>query len=50
LGVGVSDLEPEQQLDLFASPEISGARRLDDALDRIHGRFGEDAIRRGSDR
>ncbi|MGQ0383496.1 MAG: DNA polymerase IV [Gammaproteobacteria bacterium] len=50
LGVGVSDLEPEQQLDLFASPEIAGARRLDDALDRIHGRFGDDAIRRGSDR
>jgi DNA polymerase-4 len=49
LGVGVGDLEPEQQLDLFASPEISGARRLDDAVDRIHGRFGEDAIRRGTD-
>ncbi|MGQ0430695.1 MAG: DNA polymerase IV [Gammaproteobacteria bacterium] len=50
LGVGVSGLEPEQQLDLFASPEIAGARRLDDALDRIHGRFGDEAIRRGSDR
>ncbi len=50
LGVGVSDLEPETQLDLFSTPEISGARRLDDALDRIHGRFGDDAIHRGSDR
>lgn len=50
LGVGVSDLEPEQQLDLFVSPEISGTRRLDDALDRIHGRFGDGAVRRGTDR
>ena len=47
LGVGVSDLEPETQLDLFATPEISEARRLDDALDRIHGRFGDGAIHRG---
>ena len=50
LGVGVSDFEPETQLDLFATPEISEARRLDDALDRIHGRFGDGAIHRGSDR
>ena len=47
LGVGVSDLEPETQLDLFATPEISEARRLDDALDRIQGRFGDGAIHRG---
>jgi DNA polymerase-4 len=50
LGVGVSDFEPETQLDLFATPELSGAERLDDALDRIHGRFGDGAIHRGSDR
>ncbi|MGH8243713.1 MAG: DNA polymerase IV [Steroidobacteraceae bacterium] len=50
LGVGVSDLEPETQLDLFATPELSEAGRLDDALDRIHGRFGDGAIHRGSDR
>jgi DNA polymerase IV len=50
LGVGVSDLEPEQQLDLFSTPELAGARRLDDALDRIHGRFGDESIRRGTDR
>ncbi len=50
LGVGVSDLAPEQQLDLFATPEVAEARQLDDALDRIHVRFGEDAIRRGSDK
>ncbi len=50
LGVGVSDLEPEQQLDLFTSQAMSESQRLDDALDRIHGRFGEEAIHRGSDR
>ena len=50
LGVGVSDLEPETQLDLFATPELSEAGRLDDALDRIHGRFGDGAIHRGTDR
>jgi DNA polymerase-4 len=50
LGVGVSDFEPETQLDLFSTPEFSGARQLDDALDRIHGRFGEHAIHRGTDR
>jgi DNA polymerase-4 len=50
LGVGVSDLEPEQQLDLFTTGEFSESRRLDDALDRIHGRFGDQAIHRGSDR
>ncbi len=50
LGVGVSDFEPEQQLDLFSTPEIREARALDDALDRIHGRFGDVAIHRGTDR
>ena len=50
LGVGVSDLEPEQQLDLFSTPEFTDSRRLDDALDRIHTRFGDDAIHRGTDR
>ena len=50
LGVGVSDLEPEQQLDLFSTPGFTDARRLDDALDRIHDRFGDEAIHRGTDR
>jgi DNA polymerase-4 len=50
LGVGVSDLEPETQLDLFATPAFTDARRLDDALDRIHDRFGDEAIHRGTDR
>jgi DNA polymerase-4 len=50
LGVGVSDFEPETQLDLFATPGFTEGSRLDDALDRIHGRFGDDAIHRGTDR
>ncbi len=50
LGVGVSDFEPETQLDLFATTGPSQAGRLDDALDRIHGRFGDEAIHRGTDR
>jgi DNA polymerase-4 len=50
LGVGVSDLEPETQLDLFSTPEFAASRRLDDAVDRINGRFGDDAIHRGTDR
>ena len=50
LGVGVGDLEPEQQLDLFVTGDFSEARRLDDALERIHDRFGDEAIHRGSDR
>jgi len=49
LGVGVSDLSPATQLDLFTTRETADDRQLDDAIDRIHGRFGDDAIRRGSD-
>ena len=49
LGVGVSDLAPASQLDLFTTRETTDDRQLDDAVDRIHGRFGDDAIRRGSD-
>ncbi len=50
LGVGVSGLLPARQLDLFMSSESAEASRLDDTLDRIHGRFGTEAIRRGSDK
>ena len=50
LGVGVSGLLPARQLDLFTSLETDESQRLDDALDRIHGRFGTEAIRRGTDK
>jgi DNA polymerase-4 len=50
LGVGVSDLSPAKQLDLFASRESAESQQLDDALDQIHGRFGGQAIRRGTDK
>ncbi len=49
LGVGASDLSPATQLDLFSTRESSEGRELDSAIDRIHGRFGDDIIRRGSD-
>jgi DNA polymerase IV len=50
LGVGVGDLEPEQQLDLFTSQGELEMQRLDDALDRIQGRFGDGAIGRATDK
>jgi DNA polymerase-4 len=50
LGVGVSGLLPARQLDLFTSQESAESQKLDEALDRIHGRFGTESIRRGSDR
>jgi DNA polymerase-4 len=50
LGVGVSGLLPARQLDLFTSLESADSQKLDEALDRIHGRFGTEAIRRGTDR
>ncbi len=50
LGVGVSGLLPARQLDLFTSAESAESQQLDATLDRIHGRFGTEAIRRGTDR
>jgi DNA polymerase-4 len=50
LGVGVSGLLPARQLDLFTSLESAESQKLDQALDRIHGRFGTEAIRRGTDK
>jgi len=50
LGVGVSGLLPARQLDLFTSLESAESQKLDEALDKIHGRFGTEAIRRGTDR
>lgn len=50
LGVGVSDLSPAQQLDLFTSRESAQAGQLDDAIDRIRGKYGTEAVKRGSDK
>ncbi|MEL7448140.1 MAG: DNA polymerase IV [Pseudomonadota bacterium] len=47
LGVGVSSLAPDQQLDLFAVAEPQGG--LDEAVDSIRDRFGTTSVRRGSD-
>ena len=49
LGVGVSDLAPAQQLDLFTTRESTESGKLDEALDRIRGKFGTEAVKRGSD-
>ena len=49
LGVGVSDLAPAQQLDLFTTRESAESGKLDDALDRIRGKYGTEAVKRGSD-
>ncbi|MGH8198201.1 MAG: DNA polymerase IV, partial [Steroidobacteraceae bacterium] len=49
LGVGVSDLSPARQLDLFTSRESAEAKALDHTLDRIHDKFGTDAVKRGTD-
>jgi DNA polymerase-4 len=49
LGVGVSDLAPAQQLDLFTNRESAEAGKLDETLDRIRGKYGTQAVKRGSD-
>ena len=49
LGVGVSDLAPAQQLDLFTSRESTESEKLDETLDRIRGKYGTEAVKRGSD-
>jgi DNA polymerase-4 len=49
LGVGVSDLAPAQQLDLFTTRESADSGKLDEALDRIRGKYGTKAVKRGSD-
>jgi DNA polymerase-4 len=44
LGVGVSDLAPATQLDLFTEPQTTRNRELDAAVDRIRERFGKVAL------
>jgi DNA polymerase-4 len=48
LGVGVSQLAPATQLDLFTAPESARNQHLDRAVDRIRDRFGGQALRRAS--
>jgi hypothetical protein len=60
LGVGLSALSPEAQLDLFAAPPPAGERpgrarpparqaaRIDPTLDRIREKFGSEAVKRAS--
>lgn len=44
LGVGVSELAPATQLDLFTTPQSARNRGLDAAVDRIRERFGKVAL------
>jgi DNA polymerase-4 len=44
LGVGVGELQPSSQLDLFTVPQTSRNRELDAAVDRIRERFGRVAL------
>jgi DNA polymerase-4 len=48
LGVGVSALSPAHQLDLFTAREAVAGGNLDNAVDRIREKFGEQSVRRGS--
>jgi len=49
LGFGVSGLQKAGtgQRHLFEEPEQERQKRLDEALDKIRGKFGHDALRRG---
>jgi len=44
LGVGVGELQPSNQLDLFTAPQTARNRDLDAAVDRIRERFGRVAL------
>jgi len=44
LGVGVSELAPAAQLDLFTAPRSERNRGLDAAVDQIRARFGNVAV------
>jgi DNA polymerase-4 len=48
LGVGVSDLKPAVQMDLFTAAESDRNRQLDAAVDRIRERFGRLALKPAS--
>jgi DNA polymerase-4 len=48
LGVGVTELAPAVQMDLFTLPESRRACDLDGAVDRIRAKFGRPALQRAS--
>jgi DNA polymerase-4 len=48
LGVGVSELGPDVQPDLFAVPQTEKNRQLDAAVDQIRQKFGSVALKRAS--
>ena len=48
LGVGVSELSPAEQLDLFDAAQPAETTRLDATLDAIRGKFGGTALQRAS--
>jgi DNA polymerase-4 len=48
LGVGVSELGPDVQPDLFVAPQTEKNRQLDAAVDQIRERFGSVAVKRAS--
>ena len=47
IGVGVSDISPAQQLTLFGEEPRESAGAVDDAVDRIRQRFGDESLHRG---
>jgi DNA polymerase IV len=48
LGVGVSELKPALQMDLFTAAETGRNRQLDAAVDRIREKFGKVALKPAS--
>jgi DNA polymerase IV len=48
LGVGVSDLKPAVQMDLFTAEETGRNRQLDAAVDQIREKFGKVALKPAS--
>jgi len=49
LGFGVSGLSPEGsgQKSLFSDPEDEKQKKIDEVYDKIRGKFGDDALKRG---
>jgi DNA polymerase-4 len=49
LGVGVSQLAPASQLELFGTAGTGTSGKLDATVDRIHDRFGGESLQRASE-